>query len=186
MDKKASRSFVEVGDSHSFTEVFNAYYIPLVAYIMQYTGDRSEAEDIAQNSFVKLWEKREGLRIRTSLKSYLYSTAYNLFIDKYWQNKKTNDYVESLKEEALYEISNQSEAEWMRQLEMLEKTIEGLPPKCRRIFILNKKEGFSYKEVAEKLNISVKTVEAQMRIAMIKLRERLKDNPLVLAIILDM
>ncbi|MGS2739436.1 RNA polymerase sigma-70 factor [Sinomicrobium sp. M5D2P17] len=186
MNKDALRSFVEDGDSQSFTEIFNAYYIPLVAYICQYTKDRSEAEDIAQNSFVKLWEKRKNLYIRTSLKSYLYSTAYNLFIDRYHREKKTNDYVESLKEEALYEMNTQTEADLMRQLEMLEKAIEGLPPKCRRVFILNKKEGLTYKEVAKKLDISVKTVEAQMRIAMIKIRENLKDSPLVLAIILGM
>ncbi|WP_148044212.1 RNA polymerase sigma factor [Sinomicrobium pectinilyticum] len=186
MKKDALRSFVEDGDDQSFTEIFNAHYIPLVAYICQYTQDRSEAEDIAQNSFVKLWEKRRELRIHTSLKSYLYSTAYNLFIDKYRQMKKTNDYLENLKEEALYEMSGQSETELMRQLELLESAIEELPPKCRNIFILNKKEGFTYKEVAEKLNISVKTVETQMRIAMIKLRERLKDNPLVLALVLNM
>lgn len=185
MDKKTSASFLEYGDSKGFTEIFNTFYIPLVAYIMQYTGDRSEAEDIVQNSFVKLWEKRGELRIKTSLKSYLYSTAYNLFVDRYWQHKKTLNYAEQLREEALEEVTQLSEAELIQQLEVLEKAIDELPAKCRRIFLLNKKEGLTYKEVARQLNISVKTVESQMRIALIKLRERLKDYPLVMALILN-
>lgn len=182
MDKSALSSFLENGDKDSFTKIFDAYFAPLVAFIIQFTHDRSEAEDIAQQSFMILWEKRAGLRVNTSLKSYVFSIAHNLFIDRYRKSRQMNNYVEGLKDEALYEITHETDEELAEQLKFLDKAIQELPPKCKKIFILNKKEGLPYKAIAEQLGISVKTVEVQLRIALIKIRERFKNNSFILYI----
>jgi len=184
MDDLKLISLLEKGDKDAFTQIFERYYAPLVAYINQYTHDFSEAEDLVQNCFTIIWEKRERLTISTSVKSYLYSTAYNLYIDAYRKNRKISLYLDSLKSEALNEIVSESAEDLKKQLEVLNKAIEALPPKCREIFILNKKEGLSYKDIARQLDISVKTVEAQIRIALIKIRERLKKNSLIFLFLL--
>jgi RNA polymerase sigma-70 factor (ECF subfamily) len=178
MNDPAAFIFLKRRDEGSFAIFFETYYRPLVAYITQYTNDFDEAEDIAQNCFVAIWEKRKKLDINTSLKSYLYGAAYNLFIDKYRKNKKMNDYIENIKHSTLQEIFiNEPDDSLAKQLKFLDKTISELPEKCRRIFIMSKKDGKSYKEIAEQLEISVKTVEAQIRIALIKIRERFESTP---------
>lgn len=178
MNDPAAFIFLERRDKDSFAIFFETYYRPLVAYIAQYTNDFDEAEDIAQNCFVAIWEKRKKLAVSASLKSYLYSAAYNSFIDKYRKSKKMNDYVENIKHSAVQEIFiHEPDENLSRQLKFLDKTIHELPEKCRRIFIMSKKEGKSYKEIAEQLEISIKTVEAQIRIALIKIRERFESAP---------
>lgn len=177
MNDSAALIFLKRRDENSFAIFFETYYRPLVAYVMLYTNDFDDAEDIAQNCFVVIWEKRKKLDINISLKSYLYSTAYNLFIDKYRKSKKMNDYIENIKHSAVQEVFvNESDDSLARQLKFLDKAIEELPSRCRKIFIMSKKEGKSYKEIAVQLEISIKTVEAQMRIALIKIRERFESN----------
>ncbi|WP_161554600.1 RNA polymerase sigma-70 factor [Sinomicrobium soli] len=182
--KTKLHSFLARGDEDSFTAVFHSYYGPLLAYITTYTRDRNLAEDIVQASFVILWEKRKKLDVHTSLKSYLYRTAYNLFADEYKEARKTSDYLEGLRKEALEEVDDLGEEELLRQVKLLEEAIAELPSKCRKIFEMNKKEGLSYKEIAGRLGISVKTVEAQLRIAIIKIRKKLRGTPRILLLIL--
>lgn len=158
-----------------FTEMYVTHYSSLVAYLLQFTRNETEAEDLAQASFTVLWDKRNKHNISTSFKSYLFSVAYNLFIDSLRTRKKHELFIEQVKKEGLDELVNEPDDSLAQKLNALDTAINELPAKCREIFLMHKKQQIPYKQIAEQLNISLKTVEAQMRIAKIKLRERLKQ-----------
>ncbi len=159
-----------------FTEIYVKHYTPLVSYLYQFTNNMSKAEDIAQSCFAKIWQKRKSLNITGSFKSYLFSVAYHTFIDTTRMNNKQDLLVEELKREAIDEIYMDSGIDLEEKTRQIQSAIDLLPDKCKEIFLLSKMEEFSYKEIANKLDISIKTVESQMRIAFIKIREHLNHS----------
>ena len=167
---------LQKGDEQSFTKLFEVLYQPMVAYLLQYVNKVADAEDIAQNTFIKLWEKKDDLNLTVSLKSYLYSIAYNMFIDNYRKEKKTQTYLDSLKQEALQSIIEEPEENFQKKMRLIEQTVNNLPKRCRIIFNMHKKQGYSHKEIAKELNISTKTVESQISIALKRIREVFKDK----------
>ncbi|MAZ28703.1 MAG: RNA polymerase sigma-70 factor [Cytophagaceae bacterium] len=170
-------------DRMAFQIFFRRYYEALVLYVNTFTNDVMQSEDIAQKSFIKFWKKRKKLKIDGHAKSLLFKMAYNIFIDEYRKNKKQGSiYIEELVLESLEDkIGEDDHLE--KRLEKLKAIIETLPEKCKEILLLNKMDGLKYREIAIKLNISIKTVEAQMRIAFQKIREGFKDNPLILFVL---
>ncbi len=175
---------IKNNDQKAFKLVFKRFYEPLLAYVTTFTMDRQEAKDIVQNSFIILWEKRKNLSNDSSLKSYLFTVAHNLFINHYRKNKFKNKIFIELKSKALSSRINEEECTTIEKTKELLILIDSLPPKCKKILLLNKREGLKYKEIANRLNISVKTVESQMRIAYQKIRKGFKNSPLVLSIII--
>ncbi|MDN3593304.1 RNA polymerase sigma-70 factor [Zunongwangia endophytica] len=173
----------EKGDEKSFTLLFNELYQPLVAYLLQYADKTADAEDIAQNTFIKLWEKRNQINLTTSVKSYLYTSAYNRFVDNFRKEKKNKSYLEGLKHQALQLLVEEPEEDFQKKIKLIEKTVNDLPDRCKMIFKMHKQKGYSYKEVAEKLQISVKTVEAQMSIALKRIRKEFKEETDLLLIL---
>lgn len=141
-----------------------------------FNKDTELAKDLAQQSFVKLWIKRTAIPEQVPLKKYLFGIAKNHFVDQHRAMKRENRVLESLKTEALAQYHNQQSEHDTRREELLKRAIDDLPPKCREILLLCKVEGLAYKQVALKLNISVKTVESQIRIAYTKIRTSLKDT----------
>lgn len=121
-----------------------------------------QAEDIVQNVFIKLWEKRQELNPDHPLKGFLYKSVYNEFIDQYRKSKSVSriekEYVEYLNTIVLKEESENTQ----RLINLVKKLIEDLPPKCKQVFMLSKKEGLTNIEISEHLNISIKAVEAQI------------------------
>ena len=161
------------GDKKAFKYVYTTYYNKLYVYLLSFTKDNYLAEDIAQNVLMKLWERRTKLQIHTSLKSYLYKSAYYSFIDNYKLDKKVNKKIEDLKYESLNKVidSNEDEAIMEARLSFLSKAIESLPPQCKKVLFLSKIEGYKNKEIAKALNLSVKTVENHMSNAFRLLRK---------------
>lgn len=159
------------GDHAIFKIVFEELYPSVVAYVLTLTGDEAKAKDIAQNSFIALWEKRKKLREKSSLRPYLFKVAYNLYINQYHKEKFRKKVLEEFKYDALQKIISKEEDQDDDRQKRLQEIIDALPVKCRKILLLNKKDGKKYKDIAVLLNISVKTVESQMRIAYIKIRE---------------
>jgi RNA polymerase sigma-70 factor, ECF subfamily len=138
--------------------------------------DQQAAEDIVQDVFLKLWKIRKDIDFAVPLKSYLYRATTNSAIN--WLNKNKNIVSES--EISQLETKNLSpfNAEDnlnIRELEIkIREAIDKLPPKCKAIFVLSRYEGLKYKQIAEHLDVSVKTVENQMSIALEKLRKDLE------------
>jgi len=163
-----------------FTEMYVLHYTALLAYLLQFTKNQTEAEDLTQASFASIWDKRDKLQITSSFKSYLFSVGYNLFVDSFRNRQKHEFFIEQIKKEGLDELAAEPDDTLGGKLKLLESAIAELPDKCREIFLMHKKEQIPYKQIAEQLNISIKTVETQMRIAMIKLRERFKGSSIQL------
>ena len=148
-------------DQKSFTFLMNNYYERLCVYANLFTKDSAESEDIVQNVFVKIWTRRNKLNENISIKSYLYKSVYNEFIDHYRKNKP----LVPLDEKYIKEIDSfleEDEMSLQKAIIKLNEGIDKLPSKCREIFILSKKEGLSNDEISKHLNISLKTVEGHI------------------------
>ena len=161
---------IQQGDRGAFKFLFNKYYSPLVGYIMTFTQNHQQSEDIVQHSYITLWQKRDRLLKSSSLKNYLYTIAYNRYIDLYRKTVLKNDFLMELQMENLrnhieedYEVLN-------RRITKLKQIIAQLPPRCKEILYLSRQRGLEHIEIAEKLNISHRTVEEQIRIAFKKIR----------------
>ncbi len=163
-------------DVKAFRELFETYYGLLCHYASRILNDDGLAEEEVQEFFVRFWEKRRMISVESSLRSYLYRSVHNQCINRLRREKaallRTGGYRETKELEEPQEESFISP----ELLLELERSIESLPEKRRAVFRLSREEGLTYKEIAEKLAISVKTVEAQMGLALKYLRERISKS----------
>lgn len=170
------------GNSPDFRELFETcfheYYEGLHRYAFTIVRENEQAKDIVQTAFCKWWEKRMEIRIESSIKSYLYTAVYNHSLNhiRNTKNRKTYtvDFTENnieAAEENRHDLANSTELEYR-----LKNAIEDLPPRCKLIFLKSKFEKKKYSEIAAELNISVKTVEAQMGKAFKHLRGRMIND----------
>ncbi len=137
-------------------------------------NDYDSSEDVVQEVFTYLWIKRKDLKINTSIKSYLFSAVKNKSIEKIRRNKLETKYIsQKLLEAKQFEQEDEEEMDKLILIKKLYDSIEELPEKCKLIFKMAKEEGLTYNEISTKLNLSVKTVESQMRRAFILLREKI-------------
>ncbi|MEP1487731.1 MAG: RNA polymerase sigma-70 factor [Algibacter sp.] len=168
------------GEESAFKYLFNLYYDRLVTYIVTYTHDKMSSEDIVQQAFIDLWNDRDKLNELRSPKNYLYAIAYNRFIDSVNKNKRQNRLLDLVYENALRNRINEDTEQLDKRVEKMNRIIESLPPKCKEIILMNKIQGIKYKEIAGIMNISIKTVEAQMSIAFKKIRKGFEKDKLTL------
>ncbi|MFH2141453.1 MAG: RNA polymerase sigma-70 factor [Bacteroidota bacterium] len=174
MDKQHQN--IKISTKEEFEELFRANYSNLCAYANKYINDIADSEEIVQDVFFKLWNKRENLEITSSIQSYLYRSVRNSSLNILKHINIREEYKEHHKREISYEESNFDEEILLTELEKkIAETIEKLPPERRKIFILSRYDGLKYREIAEMLNISVKTVENQMGKAIKYMRENLSD-----------
>jgi RNA polymerase sigma-70 factor, ECF subfamily len=173
------------GDINAFEMFFRTYYQPLCNYAYSFIRDRDEAEEIVQSAFLSMWEKRDTLDIKTSLKSYLYTVVRNTSLNVIKHEKIKQKHVgEALANE---ERSHENVTQKILSSELEERiqhAIESLPEQCRLVFKLSRFEELKYSEIAEQLKISIKTVENQMGKALKIMREQLKDYLPVLILLL--
>ncbi|MBL7111313.1 MAG: RNA polymerase sigma-70 factor [Bacteroidales bacterium] len=166
----------KTGDMVAFEQLFRKYYNELCGYAYQYFSDRDTVEDIVQDLFYKLWQKRERLEIRTSFRAYLYRAVYNNTL-QVLKEKNSLQPIES--EHGTYEVILSEEIfDTVESKEIhliIEKTLEKMPERVRKIFELSRFEGLRYREIAEHLSISIKTVEANMGKALKIFRKSLRE-----------
>ncbi|MCB0462654.1 MAG: RNA polymerase sigma-70 factor [Flavobacteriaceae bacterium] len=184
MVERDSLRLIKQGNTLAFKQLFNSYYPSICFYLMNFTTDRASAEDIAQTTFVDFWNKKQDIIIKTSLKSYLFKMAYNQFLMELRKKNKEVSVLEQLKYEALQNHESPSEKDFEDKSKRLQQIINQLPPKCQEILKL-KMEGLTYKDISNTLNISVKTVESQMRIAFVKIKENFKTDLILFISIMD-
>ncbi|MFY0712548.1 RNA polymerase sigma-70 factor [Seonamhaeicola sp. NFXS20] len=174
---------IKYNDENAFEVLFQKYYEDLVSYVTVFTYHKPTAEDIVQQLFITLWVKRRELNITKSVKGYLYTVAHRSYVDYYRSTKRKNALFDELKEQALRDSIKEDKEIVNKRIKKLKKIVDKLPPKCKEILRLNKLEGLKYQEIANRLNISVKTVESQMRIAYQKIREGFDNDSSVFIII---
>jgi RNA polymerase sigma-70 factor (ECF subfamily) len=136
--------------------------------------DDDSAEEIVQDFFVRLWEKRNQIHIETSVKNYFFRSVKNLCLNHIQHDKTKIRYSQHVRTEGEKQTSGEDLFFEMDLSEKIEESINSLPEKRQEIFRLSREEGLKYREIADRLNISVKTVEAQMGLAIKTLREKLK------------
>lgn len=165
---------MKAGDRESFNQVFRRYYSPMVRFCIRYVADSDIASEIVQDLFVKLWSNREKISFNTSFESYMMTSVRNSALT--YINKERSHHEANLR--VFSEESDNIDPSETLQSNNLEesyrKILKDMPEKRREVFLASRYDGLKYSEIAEKLGISQKTVEAQMSAAIKQLKEGLK------------
>lgn len=159
----------------SFRKLFDLYYEPLCRSLNYYTRDAHAIEEIVQEVFVTLWESRDQLHIQ-HIKTYLFSAARYRALNYLRDRQRQATLLEAWTEDAWQQKQGQDILNYDELIPQLQKAIDSLPERCRQIFELSRKEQLTYRQIVGQLTISVKTVEAQMSIALRKIREYFASN----------
>jgi len=167
---------IKNGDIASFERLFREYYQNLCNYVFSIIKDMDTSEEIIQDLFFNIWEKHEQLSINSSIKAYLFRSAYNNTISYLRHEAVVNRHFNEIKANSVIAQPDAFETFKVFELnEALNKAINELPKRYKQIFIMNRFEGMKYIEIAEKLSISVKTVEAAISKSLKILRNKLKN-----------
>lgn len=163
---------IQQDDKKALEILFKTYYSPLCRFAKTILKNSEQAEDVVQEVFLKIWDKRNSIDPNPSFKAYLYMAVRNHSLNllkinerKYW----LDDDLENYEILSNNEVQAQLEAKELSQ--KINEVIESLPEKCKLTFKLSRFENLSYKEIAEAMGLSVKTVENQMGKALALLRK---------------
>jgi RNA polymerase sigma-70 factor, ECF subfamily len=183
-DLKIETRTYAIAGMADFERLFKAHYSQLCSYANLFLNDPDATEDVVQEVFFKLWKNREELVINTTLKSYLFRAVRNGCMNVIDHISIREAYKVVNQEDIRSSEGNLVDETVVSELEQrIRETIDMLPSERRKIFIMSRFDGLKYREIAEQLNISVKTVENQMYQALRFLREKLVDYlPLLLLI----
>ena len=161
-------------DKKSFEVYFKQLFPSLTYYAYKFLKDYDLAKDIVHEAFVKLWDNRKKIDTEGNVKSYLYRSVHNLCLNHIRDNKRLQSTEDMLEADVdPVDFNYQVETEELEQA--IINAIEELPPKMKQVFILSRYDGLKYKEIAERLGISVKTVEVHMSKALKFLRQKLQN-----------
>lgn len=165
---------IKRGDQIAFQHLFYEYVDSLERFIMYYIHDREKAQELVLDIFTYVWEHRETLEIRLTMKAYLFQSAKNKAFT-YIRDKKTSFYIEDMSfSDAGKNDDYQVELDELNRL--IQEAVTLLPTKCKEIFKKSREENLTNKEIANSLNISEKTVEGQITIALKKIKAFLGDS----------
>lgn len=167
---------IRKGDERAFEILFKKYYLPLTRFAWRYVQSKAIAEELIQELFTILWEKRFELDMDTekSIRSYLYKSARNLALNQIKhqevKNKYDNEWMDQ-KENPEIEYRDRLREQQIRNA--IAQAVEELPPRSKMTYKLHRYDGLTYTEIAEVMDVSVKTVESQMTRTLKMLREKL-------------
>ncbi len=164
-------SALKIGESQAYSFLIDKYHHKLCTYAYGLTKDHDFAEDVVQNVFVNIWRLRAKLKNDFSMKNYLFRSVYNEYIDQYRKQKSVlaleKRYIDALN--TFVELEDENHLN--KLIEIVKREIENLPPKCKKTFLLSKKEGLTNIEIAEYLDVSIKAVESHITKAFSILRK---------------
>jgi len=161
-------------DEKAFSELFYRYYSGLCVYAFRFLQDEQRTKELVQEVFVQVWVKRKEIRIHSSVKSYLFRAVKNQLINWFNHEKVEQRYLDKI----VSEQDHLQPDQYFQEVDLqkkIEASIEALPAKRKEVFKLSREEGLSYRAIADRLHVSVKTVETQMGLALKQLREDLKE-----------
>lgn len=163
---------IKEGDRLAFRHLFETWFTPLCRFMHLYISEKTVVEELALDLFMHIWENRQTLQIQVSLKSYLFQAARNRCLNELRKQKNTV---------SLDEISGEIIDAGVYSLEetelhnLIQEAVLALPDKCREVFDLSRNESLSNREIADRMNISVKTVEAQITKALKRIKSFLGE-----------
>lgn len=169
------------GDMLAFDRIYELYSHKLYSFVFKIIKNESDADDIVQEVFVKIWESRGKLDDYKSLNSYILTIAYNNSIDLIRKRINSNKYLEHLKKSSVIQSTASSidELEFNELNNQVEKLIAQLPERQKQVYHLHREEGLTYPEIAEQLSISKNTVENHMVKALRYIRQNMDNTLLV-------
>jgi len=167
------------GDVKAFDDLFNKYSPRLYNFSVKYLKSAEEAEEVVQEVFLYIWDKRDGLKPDNSFNAYIFTIAYNI-IKKYFIKKSKDN---AFKDDLIYSVLQQENSldkviDYKFLLEKVELIINALPARRKEIFIKRKYDGFSVKQIADELGISPNTVENQLASAQKQILNELQKEKL--------
>ena len=167
------------GDAKAFDSLFNKYSQRLYNFSIKYLKSTEEAEEVVQEVFLYIWEKKDGLKPDNSFNAYIFTIAYNI-IKKYFIKKSKEN---AIKDDLIYTLLKQENnldqmIDYKFLLEKVESIINSLPNRRREIFIKRKYHGLSVKQIADDLGISPNTVENQLASAQKQIQNALQKEKL--------
>lgn len=167
------------GNEKAFDEIFKAYYEKLCNFAFLFLKNSSRSEEVVSDVFINLWKKRNTIIIKTSLKSYLYRSTRNAVISDIRKEKDINLINEDDKIEKKAKLASSPETLLIRKevCDSFRDLIDLMPKQAALVFRLHKVDGMSYKEIAQLLDLSIKTVENHMGRALKLMREMYRKNP---------
>lgn len=166
---------IKEGDIEVFNSLFKSFYMPLYFSCRKFIASPEEAKDLLQNVFLRFWEKRMEIDIHTSLKAYLFRSVQNECLN-YLRSVPSHAGEGNIEVEVSDVYATPDAVLATIEIEqIIENTIKQFPPQCKTIFILSRLKGLKNQQIAQKLNISVRTVDTQIYRALKILKVRLKD-----------
>lgn len=161
MDDMFLLQLIKNGDKQAFKYVFDTYFTALCRFMYLYLGDTQEAEDIASDIFASVWENRKKLEIRLTFKAYLFQAAKNRCLNVIRDRKATVS-LDDINGQDTPQVSITDSLETEELNNLIQEAILSLPEKCREVFLQSRTKNLTNQEIAESMDISVKTVEAQI------------------------
>ncbi|MDP4186952.1 MAG: RNA polymerase sigma-70 factor [Bacteroidota bacterium] len=174
MDKKDINALwtkVQAGDLKAFESLFHELYPGLCYFAQKILNNLSDSEEVTQDAFIHLWLNRSNLVLEVSIKAYLYQSVHNLSINKIAQYRtrkfQTNTTVDEKQWKQIHDlyIVEDTDIQMFESLgfrQQIREVVDSLPQKCKEIFLMSRLENLTYKEIAEKLNLSQNTVKVQI------------------------
>lgn len=162
-------------NKEAFSLLFQKYYTDLVLFCGNFVRDKSSCEDIVQSIFLKLWNDRKSIRIETSLKSYLLRAVRNSCFDEFRHLEIVRQYESDPDHSVLDSYDTENYILYSDLSAHLQQALDQLPAAYREAFEMNRFEGLKYREIADRLNVSERTVEVRVGKALEMLRKLLKD-----------
>lgn len=175
MNSMVDVEFPEWRTEKGFEVLFRTLYAALLRYAISVSYAEFNAEELVQDAFLKLWNKRAELSDAVNVKAYLYKMVYNAALNTNKHDKVKTKHASYMQTNAIPKNDNIQQLQANELSAIIHVAIAKLPQKCRLLFYLSREEGLSYKSIAERLNISTKTVEHQISKALSILRVELKD-----------
>ncbi|NBB75719.1 MAG: RNA polymerase sigma-70 factor [Bacteroidetes bacterium] len=169
---------IRLSDREAFREMFHAHYGALCAFAAQYVGSLDKARDVVQEVFLTIWEHRADWTLTGSLKAYLYQAVRNRALNA-TRNRDTRRqaYAAHRQRHAQANHRTAEDDTYYHQLsEAVRRAVDELPARRRMVFLLHRRHDFTYREIAEIMDIAPKTVENQMGRALKSLRQRLSED----------
>jgi RNA polymerase sigma-70 factor (ECF subfamily) len=170
-------SLMKAGNSFAFEKLYNVYGKKLYNFAFNIIKNKEDAEGIVQNVFMKIWETRSEINTEQSFSGYIFRIARNMLINqlkKALTEKVYLNYLLTFPEETGFPV--EQEINFLELNMEIERLVNSLPEKRREIFLLSRNEGLTYKEIAEKLNISVNTVNTQISKSLEHIRDHLASK----------
>ena len=168
------------GDFSSFDKLFELYHKRIFCFARALLKNKEDAEEIVQDVFVRVWQKRQDIKEHLNFKSFIFTITYNLVVDRFRDRIKDEKIREALANETIESTFNvEQDIDYTQLNDMVRETIEALPPQQKTVYKMSRTYGLTHREIAIRLNISVNTVKNHVANALKEIKNVLSQRSLM-------